>query len=46
VHKFYALGKNYPDPKTYAFDQLKVSFANFQKMHSDIETGNIKINFN
>ncbi|PWS27749.1 hypothetical protein DHW03_09225 [Pedobacter yonginense] len=46
VYKFYALGKNYPNPKIYALEQLKVSLANFQKTHSDIETGNIKINLN
>ncbi|MBC6113037.1 hypothetical protein ACFOG5_14425 [Pedobacter fastidiosus] len=46
IHKFYALGKNLPTPKAYALDKMRADFARFQKLHPDIETGNIKINLN
>lgn len=46
LNKFYALGKNIDQPNDYALKQLKVAFANFQKMHPDVESGNIKINLN
>ncbi|PWS32419.1 hypothetical protein [Pedobacter paludis] len=46
IHKFYALGKNLPTPKAYALNKMRVAFTDFQKLHPDIETGNIKINLN
>ncbi|RDC54439.1 hypothetical protein DU508_22245 [Pedobacter chinensis] len=46
LHKFYALGKNLPTPKEYAFNKMKEDFLKFQKNHPDVESGNVKIHLN
>jgi len=46
LHKFYALGKNLPTPKEYAFNKMKADFLKFQKNHPDVESGNVKIHLN
>lgn len=46
INKFYALGKDLPDSKAYALNKMRASFVNFQKLHPEIESGNIKINLN
>ena len=46
INKFYALGKNLHDPKAFALTKMKDSFPKFQKLHPEIESGNININLN
>lgn len=46
INKFYALGKNLPEPKAFALTKMKDAFHKFQKLHPDAEIGNIKINLN
>ncbi len=45
ISKFYAYAKDVKNPKQYAYDQMKLAFQKFVKVHPEVKTGDLQTIF-